>query len=298
MARTAPPEPPQIVGVRRSHVSARGVDFHVSEAGAVDGPAVLALHGWPQHHYEWRDLLADPPGGLRIVAPDLPGYGWSGPPPHRWQKEEVASDLLALLDALGIERVLLVGHDWGGWVGHLLALRAPERISAYLCLNIAHPWNGPREFLPHLWRSLTYMPMIAFAGIPLQRSSDVIYWALRYQHLPRRTGVSDADLRWFADRFREPVCAAAGRDTYRTFLTEELPAARREPEQRRSQVPTRALFGRADFAVHFSLAAERTANAEDYTLELVPGVGHFIADERPELVRERLIALAATFPPR
>jgi pimeloyl-ACP methyl ester carboxylesterase len=70
-------EPPPIAGVRRSFVEANGVRFHVTEAGPPDGRPVLALHGWPQHHWEWRDLLADPPPGLRIVAPDLPGYGWS-----------------------------------------------------------------------------------------------------------------------------------------------------------------------------------------------------------------------------
>ena len=76
--------------------------FHVSEAGPEDGRPVLALHGWPQHHYVYRDLLADPPPGLRIIAPDLPGYGWSGPAPHKWAKEDVVSDLVALMDALGI----------------------------------------------------------------------------------------------------------------------------------------------------------------------------------------------------
>ena len=80
-------QPPPIGGVRRSFVTARGVRFHVTEAGPEDGRPVLALHGWPQHHWVYRDLLADPPPGLRIIAPDLPGYGWSGPPPHRWAKE-------------------------------------------------------------------------------------------------------------------------------------------------------------------------------------------------------------------
>jgi pimeloyl-ACP methyl ester carboxylesterase len=297
MPRTAPPEPPEIAGVRRSRVTARDVDFHVTEAGPADGLPVLALHGWPQHHYEYRDLLADPPAGLRIIAPDLPGYGWSGPAPHNWRKEEVVSDLLALLDALGLQRVLLVGHDWGGYVGHLLVLRAPERFSAYLCLNIAHPWNTARDFAPHAWRSATYMPMIAFAGVPVQRDTEIVYWSLRYQYVPRHTGVPDEDLRWFSDRFHDPVCAAAGRDTYRTFLTEELPALRSHPETRRSHVPTRVVFGAKDFAVHHDLAAEATANADDYTLELVPGVGHFITDERPDVVRERLITVAAQFPP-
>jgi pimeloyl-ACP methyl ester carboxylesterase len=295
--RPIPVEPPEIPGVRRTRVTARGVDFHVTEAGPVEGRPVLVLHGWPQHHYEYRELLADPPAGLRIIAPDLPGYGWSGAAPHRWQKEEVASDLLALLDALALQRVLLIGHDWGGFVGHLLSLRSPERFSAFMALNITHPWNTARSFAPHAWRSATYIPFIAFAGIPIQRDTDLIYRALRYQHLPRRTGVSDEDLRWFTDRFRDPVCAAAGRDTYRTFLTVELPALGTHPERRRSHVPTRCVFGARDFAVHPDLASAETAQAEDYALELVPGVGHFIVDERPDLVRDRVTVLAADFPP-
>ena len=296
MPLQAPQNPPEIPGVRRRRVEARGVDFHVTEAGPEDGTPVLALHGWPQHHYEYQDLLADPPAGLRIIAPDLPGYGWSGPAPHKWYKEEVVSDLIALMDAMGIEKAVLVGHDWGGYVGHLLALRAPERFSVYLCLNIAHPWQTAKTYGPHAWRSMTYMPMVAFAGIPMQRRTNLIYWQLRNMYIPRRTGVSNEHIHWFSDRFRDPVCAAAGRDTYRTFLTKELPAVRKNPETRRSHVPTRVVFGKKDFAVHYSLASPETANADDYTLELIEGVGHFITDERPDIVRDRLIKAVAEFP--
>ena len=136
-------EPPPIAGVRRSFVEANGVRFHVTEAGPADGRPVLALHGWPQHHWEYRDLLADPPPGLRIIAPDLPGYGWSGPALHKWAKEDVATDVLALLDALGLDRVLLVAHDWGAYVGYRMVLRAPERFDGYLAMNMAHPWVTP-----------------------------------------------------------------------------------------------------------------------------------------------------------
>jgi pimeloyl-ACP methyl ester carboxylesterase len=290
-----PADPPAIAGVRRSRIRARGVDFHVTEAGQPDGLPVLALHGWPQHHYEWRRLLADPPVGLRIIAPDLPGYGWSGPAPHRWQKEQVASDVLALLDELRVERALLVGHDWGGWIGHLLALRAPERFSAFLALNIVHPWPTPRALLPHLWR-FCYQPLIAVLGVRLQRDTDLVYRAIRGS-LVDPTRVTREDVRWFSERFRDPVCARAGRDTYRTFLTRELPAGLRHPEVRRSAVPTRALFGRDDRALHWSLASAETARADDYTLELVDGCGHFLVDELPELVRARVVDLARAFPP-
>jgi pimeloyl-ACP methyl ester carboxylesterase len=293
--RLAPPEPPPIAGVRRTRVLARGVDFNVTEAGPQDGLPVLCLHGWPQHHYEWRELLAAPPEGLRIIAPDLPGYGWSGPAPHRWQKEEVASDVLALLDALGLQRVLLVGHDWGGWVANLMVLRAPERFSAYMALNIPHPWNETRAILPHFWRFAIYQPFIGFLGMPIQQYTPLVGWGL-WSYLYDRRSMSKQEIAWFADRFRDPVCARAGSDTYRTFWLQELPALGRNPERRRSQVPTRAVFGIHDHAIHTSLVSARTANADDYQVELVGDSGHFIVDEQPALVRQRLIDLAAEFP--
>jgi pimeloyl-ACP methyl ester carboxylesterase len=296
MVRAAPVEPPPIEGVRRSFVQARRVHFHVTEAGPGDGIPVLALHGWPQHHYAWRHLLADPPDGIRIIAPDLPGYGWSGAAPHRWRKEDVVSDVLALMDALGLERVLLVGHDWGGYVGHLLVLRAPERVSAYLALNIAHPWQSPRTLIPHLWRFLLYQPALAAFGGVLMRRTRFVEMVIR-AGLTNRSAISAEDARWFADRFRDPVCARAATDTYRTLWLHEIPASARHPEHRRSTVPTRALFGTDDVAIHPSLAAESTAHADDYHLELVSGCGHFIVDERPALVRERMLALSAEHGP-
>lgn len=283
-------QPPPIGEVRRSFVTARGVRFHVTEAGPPDGRPVLALHGWPQHHWVYRDLLADPPPGMRIIAPDLPGYGWSGPAPHRWAKEDVVSDLIALLDALGLDRVLLVGHDWGGFLGHLLVLRVPERIEGYLALNIAHPWVPPKVMARHAWRFLLYQPLIAAAGVRVQtrtRFLDRVY--------AKASEIDPQTARVYTDRFRDPVVARTARDTYRTFLVREIPRMTRSGERRRATVPIRVLFGKNDTAIAPALAAVETARADDYTLETVDA-GHFIADERPELVRAKLIALAAEVP--
>ena len=289
-------QPPPIDGVRRRYVDARGVRFHLSEGGDPAGLPVLALHGWPQHHYAWRDLLGDPPAGMRILAPDLPGYGWSGPAPHRWVKEDVVSDLLALLDHLEIDRVLLAGHDWGGYLGHLLALRAPERLWGYLALNIVHPWNTSATLLPHLWRFLPYQPGVATVGGAVMRRTRLIELSLVLS-LADRNAMPRETVRWFSERFRDPVCARAGVSTYRTFWLKELPKLAIAPERRRSTVPTRALFGKGDWAVHHSLAAAETAIADDYQLELVSGCGHFIVDERPVLVRTRLVELGRQVAP-
>jgi pimeloyl-ACP methyl ester carboxylesterase len=295
-------EPPEIAGVRRSFIEARGVRFHVTEAGPVDGRPVIALHGWPQHHWAYRDLLADPPSGgqersdrgigkgLRIIAPDLPGYGWSGPPPHRWYKEEIAADVLALADAMGLDRFLLVGHDWGGFVGHRMVLQEPERIDGYLALNMAHPWQSTRTVLPHLWRFLLYQPALAAFGVSLQQRTSYLERVI-YGFGPAAHRLDPDVVRVYTERFRDPVVARAARDTYRTFLLHELPAGARHPETQRATVPIRALFGLADIAVHRSLASPETANADDYTFEAAD-TGHFIVDERPDLVRARLIALA------
>lgn len=282
--------PPDIPGVRRSHVDARGVRFHVTEAGPEDGRPVIALHGWPQHHWVYRDLLADPPAGLRIIAPDLPGYGWSGPPPHKWAKEDVAADVLALMDAMEIRRALLVAHDWGGFVAYKMLLGAPERFDGYLVCNMAHPWQTPRTTLPHFWRFLAYQPFVAGIGVFLQQRTPYLE-RLIFGFGPKRHRVKPADARIYAERFRQPVCARTATDTYRTFLLRELPASASQPEKRRATAPIHALFGMADFAIHPSLASPTTANADDYTFEPADA-GHFIIDERPDLVRARLIALA------
>jgi pimeloyl-ACP methyl ester carboxylesterase len=278
-------DPPPIEGARRSFVEANGVRFHVTEAGPVDGRPVVALHGWPQHHWEYRDLLADPPPGLRIIAPDLPGYGWSGPAPHKWAKEDVATDVLALLDALGLDRVLLVGHDWGGYVGHLMVLQSPERFDGYLVMNIFHPWLSPRAVLPHLWRLAYQVPLATF-GVAFQRRTRLVDYFLR-----EGAALAPPDVAIFADRFRDPVCARAGRDTYRTFLLRELPSAAWKPETRRATVPIRVLYGAGDEVVRPSMVSQDSVKADDYTVESVD-TRHFVVDERPDLVRKKLIELA------
>ena len=191
-----------------------------------------------------------------------------------------------------LDRVLLVGHDWGGFVGYLLILRIPERIDGYLALNIAHPWVPPKVMLPHSWRFLTYQPLIAIAGVPVQRHTAFLDRAspARCRCSTRRprgcTPTGSAIRSWRALR---------ATPTGRSCCARSRRCRARNPETRRATVPIRALFGKDDVAIAPELAAAETAKADDYTLEIVDG-GHFIVDERPDLVRAKLIALAAEFP--
>lgn len=279
---------PVVEGVEHRWVRARGLRFHVAEAGAGDD-VVLMLHGWPQHWYEWRHLIPALAGdGRRALAMDLRGFGWSDAPRDGYEKENLASDVLAVLDELGLERVKLVGHDWGGWVGFLLCLRAPERFERFMPLNIPHPWIRMRNALPHVGR-LLYQQLIIAPWI-----GYIAHRRRRFVRLALRAGGADASfwderaLATFADKLAEPARARAAVRMYRTFNLRELrPLLRGRYAESRLTVPTRMLFGIDDAAIHTDLLAGWQKHADDMEVELVPDCGHFIADQRPELVSER-----------
>lgn len=279
--------PPEIEGVSHHRVSARGIEFHYAEAGSGDD-VVLCLHGWPQNWYEWRHLMPALADSYRVIALDLRGYGWSDAPPSGYEKENMADDVLAVLDALGIERVKLVGHDWGAWIGFLLALKAPQRFERYLALNILPPWTTMRAMAPHLWR-FWYQWLILSPGIgPWLHTSGKFVPKVLVGASVRREVWDDATLHAFSDPFTEPARANAAVQTYRVFnLHEVREIAKGKYAKARLQVPTKLLFGKGDQALKYTLLDGYEKHADDMQLELVDGCGHFIADEMPDLVAEK-----------
>jgi pimeloyl-ACP methyl ester carboxylesterase len=134
------------------YIQVNGLRMHVVSAG--QGAPVLLLHGFPDTHTVWRKqvaVLAN--AGLRVIAPDLRGYGETDAPPrvHDYAIETLRTDVLALLDALGIEKASLVGHDWGAVIGWQLCMAAPQRIDRFVALSVGHPAAIARAgFLQHL----------------------------------------------------------------------------------------------------------------------------------------------------
>ena len=128
---------PQLDGVTHRTVVARGLRFHVAEAGA--GDPIVLVHGWPQHWWMWRHVVPLLAPHARLVMIDLRGFGWSDAPPGGYDKQTLADDLLAVLDALGLDACGLIAHDWGAWSGFLACLAAPERFAAFLALGCPAP---------------------------------------------------------------------------------------------------------------------------------------------------------------
>ena len=284
------PSPPSWPGVAHDFVQAGDLRVHVAEAGVPDGPPIVLLHGWPQHFWCWRRVAPLLQAEHRVIMPDLRGHGWSDAPPGAYDKEQFATDLLALLDTLGLEQVRLVGHDWGGWAGFLACLRAPERFSGYLALNTGHPWppSSPRGLI-HAWR-FWYAAVMAspvLGPAVLERAPGLMRRGLRRDTV--QPGVfSDADLAIFTDRLALPDHARASQHVYRTFLTREVPAVMRgRYAGQRLTVPGRMLYGTSDSVVQPSMLEGLADHADDFVVEHVDGAGHFIAEELPQIVADR-----------
>jgi pimeloyl-ACP methyl ester carboxylesterase len=277
--------PPSVPGVTHRYLTiagARGpVTIHLAEAGA--GDAVLMLHGWPQHWYCWRRVIPELSRHCRLLMPDLRGFGWSDAPGYGYDPHTFAADNLALLDALGVERAQLVGHDWGGFTTFILGVTHPERFTNLVVFNAPPLWA---RFTPRvvasLWRTWYVAAVANPVGPRIVASSRFLPWFLGLGG--RRELFDLADAHIYARRLREPARARASTLLYRSYLRVAYDVfLRRRYDGHRLTVPTRLVWGADDFYIPRSYAAgfEPYANAMD--VEFVPGCGHFLPEERPDL---------------
>ena len=190
--------PAEIESVR---FDANGLEIHALAAGPHDGPLVLLLHGFPELSRSWRhQLSALARAGYRAVAPDQRGYGRTtrrGP----YDIETLSADVAAMLNALGAEQAVIVGHDWGGGVAWAFAGLYPHRVRALVIANcpppqIARAFVAPQsqptsEVLVH-----ALLPVAGVARAHTHRgrfkgSGKGARWRVLYQNGIRRSRIAD-----------------------------------------------------------------------------------------------------------
>jgi pimeloyl-ACP methyl ester carboxylesterase len=263
-ATVAGPQPaqPMVAGLDVEHrfVEARGLRFHVAEAG--EGPPLVLLHGWPQHWWMWREVMPALARRFRVVAPDLRGLGWTDAPDGPYDKPTLAADMLAVADALGLERFRLMGHDWGALTAILMCRDAPERVERCIAASFPPPWDvspDPRRFLGGL-------------HVPFLSVTDRVVPTIAEQILRRGSRLDDRAVDAYVDVLRVPERRRATVGIYRTFALHDLPRLLRSP-MKRPDVPIRVIGGAGDPVVRWSRGVELVRNA-----------GHFLPEERPDAV--------------
>ncbi|MGY1814632.1 alpha/beta fold hydrolase [Blastococcus sp. SYSU D00820] len=261
-----------------------GMVFDVRDGGPADGEPVVLLHGFPQDSGAWDRMAPVLHGaGLRTLAPDQRGYSPSARPGGRgaYRLREVAGDVLALLDAAGLESAHVVGHDWGGIVGWALGAWYPERLRTLTALSVPHLAAMSKAMVTsdQALRS-SYIGFFQLPVVPERLLLAGGGAALRRMLL--RGGLPEELVDRYVRRMREPGALTAALNWYRA-----LPLGVRDPVGR-VRVPTLHVWSTGDTFLGRT-ATEATAQyvTAPYTLEVLEGVTHWI----PELAAERTAEL-------
>ncbi|HSN92559.1 MAG TPA: alpha/beta hydrolase [Anaeromyxobacteraceae bacterium] len=260
-----------------------GSDLVTVDLWGRSGPPILCLHGIPGWRGTWRAVASRLAPGHRIVAPDLLGFGESSAPAGRFHAAEEAAMARSLLEALHLERVHLVGFDFGGPIALALAARDP-RVVASLTLVATNAFPDTPVPLP---LRVARVPILGEAvfRVAFGRAGLLALW---------RAAAGDRAA-FPRARYAESLRSPRGVASTRRVLLDSLRHLRAryagaEAALSRLAVPLRVLWGDRD--PFFPVAVgERTARTGRGTLRVLPGCGHFVPEERPREVADEVAAL-------
>ncbi|HVK84025.1 MAG TPA: alpha/beta hydrolase [Kofleriaceae bacterium] len=256
-------------------VSANGLRFAYLAAGA--GPLVLLVHGFPDTAHTWdRTLPAIAAAGFRAVAPFTRGYHPTQiPADGAYDLDTLGRDLIALIEALGEERAVIVGHDWGAAAGYAAAALRPERVRLLVTLAIPHPGGMPRT--PALaWSLRHFVSLRRKHAAARVRANDFAYVDELVRRWSPAWSVPRAETAQVKKVFREPGCLDAALAYYRAVGL-RLPASQRK----QIMVPTVAFAGEHDMIAPRVYEKARHKFEASYEVVQVPG-GHFMHREHPD----------------
>lgn len=277
---------PVVPGVEHRWIDVDGVRLHVAEAGeshrSDSRPSLVLLHGWPQHWFCWRHVIPALAQTHHVVAIDLRGAGWSDAPAGMaaYDKRAIADEIARAIEVLGLDRPVLVGHDWGAWTSLLVASRHPGSTRGVVAVAIVAPWKSIP--LKDLWR-FAYQPIAGgIGGAFLQRRAGQVLLKTVFRAGAAKGFHWERSVRAeYLARFRDPARAKAGESLYRSFLLREMPTiGRGEYARRVTEVPLLFLPGQGDTVLAPSIV-RRAEGPDNVTVRTIDGAGHWIPEERP-----------------
>jgi pimeloyl-ACP methyl ester carboxylesterase len=293
------PDLPFQVASPHRYATVNGVRLHYVEYGK--GPLILLLHGFPECWYAWRyQLPALAQAGFRVVAPDLRGYNLSDKPRgvHAYRMECFIGDVKGLIQTLGEDRAVVVGHDWGGVIAWQLAISEPQMVKKLIILNAPHPQRylealkTPGQLLRSwyvLFFQLPWLPELmirsfGFAGLRQRLLNEPVH----------ADAFDEVTVKVYQRALAQPGALTASLNYYRAGFRSLVRGLR--PNIQPIEMPTLVIWGEQDRYLGADLLEGLEPWVKDLTVERFADASHWVQAEVPERVNERMLQFLR--PPR
>ena len=290
---------------RRVQLSS-GVTLNVALAGNRANPAVILLHGFPESHRTWREIVPRLQDRFYLVMPDQRGFAGSDRPREIEASKTaiLVNDIFARADALALERFALVGHDWGGAIAWPAALRGDSRLARLAIINAPHPVIMQKSVIENAEQRAASQYINAFRNPGFERAIE----AMGLETFFEKTFGSHADLslisedekRQYLADWSQPGALTAMLNWYRAMrrivpppgMTVPLPDWVLKPFPK-VRLPTLVIWGMRDKALLPVQLEGLDELVEDLAIVRLPGAGHFVPWEAPDDVAEALAPFLA-----
>ena len=280
------------IKLEEKFIRTNGVQLHTVMAGPQSGPPVILLHGFPEFWRGWvKQLPALVAAGCRVIIPDQRGYNLSEKPKDikSYCVDTLVEDVIGLIRALEYEKVNLVGHDWGGAIAWMLAIKHPEKLHRLGIINMPHPavmkrflqrdFDQMRRSLYALFFQMPWLPELSMrignwrgAALGMRRSGKPNAFTddeiEKYKEAWSQPGAVTAMLNWYRAAFR-----------YRPQITNDMHV----------HIPALILWGVKDFALSRRMARPSLDYCDDGKLIFFPDATHWVQHEAAEEINHYLV---------
>ena len=274
-----------------------GVTLSVQLGGREGTEPIMLLHGFPESHRTWRRIAPELARDYFVVAPDQRGFAGSDKPDgvEAYKPDRTVEDLFALADALELERFTLVGHDWGGAIAWLAALRRPDRLARLVIVNAPHPLAFQRSVIEDEAQRAASQYIRAFRNPLMEKGIEAMgletFFDKTFRSHADAAAISSEEKQAYLEEWSRPGALTAMLNWYRASdlvvpqVGEDasLPLWTRAPFPH-VKVPTLVIWAMLDKALLPVQLQGLDELVDDLRIVAVAEAGHFVPWERPEPV--------------
>jgi len=268
------------------YISTNGIKLHYVTQG--EGPLMLMLHVFPEFWYSWRKQIPEFAQDYKVVALDLRGYQDSDKPSEKsaYVMAEFIKDIKGVIQGLGYDQCVLVGHDWGGAIAWNFAYTYPEMLDRLIILNLPHPakfaegLRTPQQLLRSSYIFFFQLPWLpewfieagnyqpldaAFKGMAVHKEAFTVVDIQAYKQAAAKPGALTAMLNYYRNAFEQGLF---------------------KPSWGVLEVPTLMIWGEQDQALGKELTYGTEQYVRDFQIKYISDSSHWVQQEQPQLVNQ------------